>query len=233
MGRQCGDYPRRVSGPLDRIASCGVLPVVELPPNADPIALVDALVAGGLDTIEITLRTPGALEAIRSIRTSRPNVLVAAGSILTTDQADAAIDAGAALLVSPGLSDGVVGHALERGIAILPGVCTPTEVELGLARGLAIFKFFPAAAAGGPPFLAALGGPYPHVRFVPTGGIDASTVRDYLELPNVLACGGSWMVGRRLLADRDMAAVERLAREAGAIVRSSRGVPADPPGDAN
>jgi 2-dehydro-3-deoxyphosphogluconate aldolase / (4S)-4-hydroxy-2-oxoglutarate aldolase len=211
-----------MTGRLDRIASSGVLPVVELPAGADPIALVDALVDGGLDTIEITLRTAGALEAIRAIRASRPDVFVAAGTVLTTDQADAAIEAGAGLLVSPGFSERVVGHAIERGAAILPGVCTPTEVELGLARGLEAFKFFPAEAAGGPRFLAALGGPYPHVSFVPTGGIDASTLAAYLALPNVLACGGSWMVGRRLLADGDMATVRRLAGEARAIVRGAR-----------
>ena len=207
---------------LGRVASCGVLPVVEIPSGVDPVALVDALVGGGLDVIEITLRTPDALDAIRAIAAARPDVLVAAGTILSAEQADDALDAGAMLLVSPGLSVAVVDRALERGAAILPGVCTPTEVEMGLARGLDAFKFFPAEAAGGQRFLAALGGPYPGVRFVPTGGIDASNLPAYLALPNVLACGGSWMVGRKLLETGDMATIERLAAEASEIVRATR-----------
>ena len=207
---------------LDRVASCGVLPVVDIPSGVDPVALVDALVAGGLDVIEITLRTPGAIDAIRAIRAARPDVLVAAGTVLSADQADAALDAGATLLVSPGSSAAVVDRALERGAAILPGVCTPTEVEMGLARGLDAFKFFPAEAAGGRRFLAALGGPYPAVRFVPTGGIDASMLGAYLALPNVLACGGSWMVARELLEAGDMATIRRLAGEASDIVRAAR-----------
>jgi 2-dehydro-3-deoxyphosphogluconate aldolase/(4S)-4-hydroxy-2-oxoglutarate aldolase len=215
---------------LDRVASCGVLPVVEIPPGTDPVDLVDALVGGGIDVIEITLRTPDALAAIRAISGARPNILVAAGTVLSVEQADVALDAGASLLVSPGFSAAVVERALERGAAVLPGVCTPTEVELGLARGLDAFKFFPAEAAGGRRFLAALGGPYPHVRFVPTGGIDASLLDGYLALPNVLACGGSWMVNLNLLEAGDMATVRRLAGEATAIVRAARHEPgADAP----
>jgi 2-dehydro-3-deoxyphosphogluconate aldolase/(4S)-4-hydroxy-2-oxoglutarate aldolase len=207
---------------LDRVAACGVVPVVELPSGVDPVALVDTLVDGGLNVVEITLRTADALDAIRAITAARTDVLVAAGTVLSADQADAALDAGASLLVSPGLSAAVVDRALERGAAILPGVCTPTEVEMGLARGLAAFKFFPAEAAGGRSFVAALGGPYPGVRFVPTGGIDASMLAGYLALPNVLACGGSWMVGRRLLEAGDMATIGRLAAEAAEIVRAAR-----------
>jgi 2-dehydro-3-deoxyphosphogluconate aldolase / (4S)-4-hydroxy-2-oxoglutarate aldolase len=215
---------------LDRVASCGVLPVVEIPPGIDPIDLVDALVGGGINVIEITLRTPDALDAIRAISAARPDVLVAAGTVLSAEQADAALDAGASFLVSPGFSAAVVECALERGAAILPGVCTPTEIEMGLARGLDAFKFFPAEAAGGRRFLAAMGGPYPHVRFVPTGGIDASLLDGYLALPNVLACGGSWMVNRNLLEAGDMATVRRLAGEATTIVRTARHEPgADAP----
>jgi 2-dehydro-3-deoxyphosphogluconate aldolase/(4S)-4-hydroxy-2-oxoglutarate aldolase len=206
-----------MTGSLDRIASCGVLPVVELPTGADPIALIDALLEGGLDTVEITFRSPGAVNAISAIRAARPDVLVAAGTVLTTEQVDAAIGAGAGLL-APGFSPRVVEHALKRGVEILPGISTPTEVEMGLVSGLETFKFFPAQAAGGRQYLAALAGPYPRVRFVPTGGIDASTLAAYLELPNVLACGGSWMVARGVLESGDMATVRRLASEAKAIV---------------
>ena len=215
---------------LERVAACGVLPVVEIPPGTDPVALVDALVGGGIDVIEITLRTPDALDAIRAISAARPDVLVAAGTVLSAEQANAALDAGASLLVSPGFSAAVVERAIKRGAAILPGVCTPTEVEMGLARGLDAFKFVPAEAAGGRRFVAAMGGPYPHVRFVPTGGIDASLLDGYLALPNVLACGGSWMVNRNLLEAGDIATVRRLAGEATAIVRAARHEPgADAP----
>jgi 2-dehydro-3-deoxyphosphogluconate aldolase / (4S)-4-hydroxy-2-oxoglutarate aldolase len=207
---------------LDRIAACGVLPVVEIPDGTDPIALVDALLGARIDAIEITLRTRGATDAIRAIRASRPDVLVAAGTVLTTDQVDAAASAGAGLIISPGFSERVVDHALQHGVDMLPGVSTPTEVEMGLARGLDAYKFFPAEAAGGRRWLAALGGPYPHVRFVPTGGIDALTLPGYLELSNVLACGGSWLVSRRLLEDGDMETVRRLAQEARIIVNRVR-----------
>lgn len=224
-GRAPAILPQMTGNPprsLDRIGSCGVLPVVEIPAGTDPIALVDALLVGGLDAIEITLRTTGALDAIRAITTARPEVLVAAGTVLTTDQVDAALAAGAGLIVSPGFSERVVDHAMQRGADVLPGVCTPTEVEMGLGRGLDTFKFFPAEAAGGVRFLAALRGPYPHVRFVPTGGIDASNLGAYLKLPTVVACGGSWMVSRKVLADGDLASVRRLAREARAIVHLAR-----------
>jgi len=207
---------------LDRIGACGVLPVVEIPDATDPIALVDALLGARIDAIEITLRTTGAIDAIRAIRSARPDVLIAAGTVLTTDQVDAAVAAGADLIVSPGFAERVVDHALQRGADILPGVSTPTEVELGLGRGLETFKFFPAEAAGGRRWLSAVGGPYPDIRFVPTGGIDAATLPGYLELPNVLACGGSWLVSRRLLEDGDMETVRRLAQEARIIVNRVR-----------
>jgi len=207
---------------LDRIRACGVLPVVEIPDGTDPIALVDALLGARIDAIEITLRTAGAIDAIRAIRSARPDVLVVAGTVLSTDQLDAAVGAGVGLVVSPGFSERVVDHALEHGIDIMPGVSTPTEVEIGLARGLDTFKFFPAEAAGGRRWLAAVGGPYPQIRFVPTGGIDATTLPGYLELPSVLACGGSWLVSRRLLEDGDMETVRRLAQEARIIVNRVR-----------
>jgi len=169
----------------------------------------------------ITVATPSLTRAM-AIRSARPDVLIAAGTVLTTDQVDAAVAAGADLIVSPGFAERVVDHALQRGADILPGVSTPTEVELGLGRGLETFKFFPAEAAGGRRWLSAVGGPYPDIRFVPTGGIDAATLPGYLELPNVLACGGSWLVSRRLLEDGDMETVRRLAQEARIIVNRVR-----------
>jgi 2-dehydro-3-deoxyphosphogluconate aldolase/(4S)-4-hydroxy-2-oxoglutarate aldolase len=207
---------------FERVQALGVLPVVELPTGADPLTIVDALVSGGLGCIEITLRTPGAVEAIREVCRARPDVLVVAGTILGVEHAEAAVDAGAALLVSPGLSPRLIDWAQARGVPVLPGVCTPTEIEQGRERGLEVFKFFPAEAAGGRRYLTAIAAPYPMVRFVPSGGIDVSNLARYLELPNVLACGGSWMVSAQLLADGDLPTVARLAAEAAAIVMECR-----------
>jgi 2-dehydro-3-deoxyphosphogluconate aldolase/(4S)-4-hydroxy-2-oxoglutarate aldolase len=213
---------RDSTGVIDRIARIGLVPVVELAEGVDAVALADALAAGGLATIEITLRTAGALGAIRAIRTSRPEMVVAAGTVMSSEAVDAAVDAGAQLIVAPGFASAVVERAVERGVPILPGAVTPTEIELGLAHGLATFKFFPAEAAGGVRYLAALAGPYRDVRFVPTGGIDPSNLGAYAALPNVVACGGSWMVAKGLLRERDMASVSRLAREGVETVREAR-----------
>ena len=207
---------------IARVGAAGVLPVVELPDGADPVALVDALLAGGVDCIEVTLRTAGAVGAIEAIRDSGRDVLVAAGTVLTIDQATEALDNGAQLLVAPGYSAAVVRWAAGHGAPILPGASTPTEIQMGMADGVDTFKFFPAEAAGGAAYLAAMAGPYPSVRFVPTGGIDSGNLDRYLALRNVLACGGSWMVNRRLLETGDLAAVTTLTLEASAVVRRAR-----------
>ncbi len=207
---------------IARVGAAGILPVVELPDGADPVALVDALLAGGVDCIEITLRTAVAVGAIAAIRDSGRDVLVAAGTVLRIDQAAEAVDNGAQLLVAPGFSAPVVRWAAGHGVPILPGASAPTEIQMGMADGVDTFKFFPAEAAGGAAYLAAMAGPYPSVRFVPTGGIDAGNLDRYLALPNVLACGGSWIVNRRLLETGDLAAVTTLTLEARAVVRRAR-----------
>jgi 2-dehydro-3-deoxyphosphogluconate aldolase/(4S)-4-hydroxy-2-oxoglutarate aldolase len=207
---------------IQRVGRARLLPVVEIPDGTDPVALVDVLEGAGLPCIEITLRTTGALDAIATIRTVRPDVVLVAGTVVTISQVDAALDAGAGILVSPGFAPAVVDHALEREATIVPGVCTPTEIEMGPARGLETFKFFPAQAGGGVRHLAAVAVPYRGVRFIPTGGIDATNVAGYLELPNVLACGGSWMVAPRLLAEGDLVTVGRLAAEAVKVARQAR-----------
>jgi len=207
---------------IERVAESGLLPVIEIPDGADPIALVDVLTHAGLPCVEITLRTPGALAAIETIRRVRPDVVLLAGTVVTVSQVDAALDAGAGILISPGFAPAVVDHALEREATIVPGVCTPTEIEMGLARGLETFKFFPAEAGGGVPYVAALAGPYRGVRFIPTGGIDATNVAGYLKLTNVLACGGSWMVAPRLVAEGDLETVGRLTAEAVGVARQAR-----------
>lgn len=206
--------------PLDEIARRRLVPVVVLDRAADAAGLAGALVAGGLPVAEITFRTAAAAESIR-IMSERDDLLVGAGTVLTPEQADQAIDAGAKFLVSPGLNPRVVQHAGQRGIPIVPGICTPSDIERGLELGVEVFKFFPAEAYGGLSTLAALAGPYRGVRFVPTGGIGAENVLDYLAHQAVVACGGSWMVKPSLFAGGDFAPVEQAVRTAVGLVQSS------------
>jgi len=180
------------------------------------------LQAAGLPCAEVTFRTPAAADAIRALRDACPELLVGAGTILRPEQVDAALAAGAAFLVAPGLNPRVVDRARERGVPMVPGVATPTEIEGALAVGLETLKFFPAEVTGGVAFLGAVAPVYPTVRFLPTGGIDPSNVAAYLARPNVLACGGSWMVRRDLIAAGAFAEIERLAAEAVALARTAR-----------
>lgn len=207
---------------IERIARVGLVPVVEIPDRRRAAPLAIALRGTGLVCIEITFRTPGAAEAIRAIRDEYPDLLVGAGTILTPGQLDAALAAGAGFVVAPGFNPSVVEHALDVGATILPGVCTPTEIEAAMARGLRHLKFFPAEACGGIAFLKAIHAPYPSLGFVPTGGISSVNLAGYLSLPNVIACGGSWMVRRDLLLAGDFKAVERLAAQAVALVAAAR-----------
>lgn len=191
-----------------------LVPVIEIPDPALAVPLVDALTEGGLPCAEITLRTEGAMEAIREIVRRRPQVTVGAGTVLETRQLDEALDIGAQFVVTPGFNSCVVERALQRKAAVLPGICTATEIEMSRALGLDTVKFFPAEAAGGAPYLKALVGPYRSIRFVPTGGIDAKTLGSYLKIGQVIAVGGSWMAPRRLIEARDFAAITERTREA-------------------
>jgi 2-dehydro-3-deoxyphosphogluconate aldolase/(4S)-4-hydroxy-2-oxoglutarate aldolase len=207
------------------LAAFGVLPVVTVGRPEQAVPLVRALAAGGLGCVEITFRSDAAVEAIRAVRAGAPDVLVGAGTVLTVEQADAAIEAGAAFLVSPGFGADVVERALARGVAVLPGIATPSELQAALSRGLRVVKVFPAAALGGPAFLRALEGPYPMMRFVPTGGVTAANLADYLAVGAVAAVGGTWLARPDVVAAGRWSEVERLAREALAIVAQAR-----PPG---
>jgi len=161
-------------------------------------------------------------QSIAAIRRAVPEMTVGAGTILTPEQVNVARDAGAAFLVSPGFGPSVVRRAAEVGLPILPGACTPTEIQAALEAGIRVVKFFPAEAAGGIPYLRALTGPFRDVGFVPTGGIDAGNLAEYLAVPGVLACGGSWFVRKEWIAAGDFAAVTAAAREAAAIVTRAR-----------
>jgi len=194
-----------------------VVPVVVLEDVEDAVPLAEALVAGGLTAIEVTLRTPAALESIRAITRAVPDAVVGAGTLLTPDHVAAAKAAGARFLVSPGWTDRLLDAMRGSGLPFLPGVSTASEVVGLLERGVTDMKFFPAEAAGGTAYLRSLASPLPQARFCPTGGIDADRAPDYLALPNVGCVGGTWMLPKSALQARDWDRVTALAREAAAV----------------
>lgn len=192
----------------NRIGKAAIIPVIKLNRVEDAVPLAQALLAGGIPVAEVTFRTEAAAEGIATIRREVPQMLVGAGTVLTTDQAVAAVEAGAQFVVSPGSNGKIIDKVLAAGVAMIPGVATPTEIEAAMGRGLSVVKFFPAEALGGVAMLKALAGPYPQMKFVPTGGISASNMKDYLQQKNVLAVGGSWMV------QSDLEVVQQLCEEA-------------------
>lgn len=192
----------------------GLIPVVTVDRAADALPLCRALAAGGLPLAEITFRTPAAEEAIALVHRELPQVLLGAGTVLTAEQADRAWAAGARFIVSPGFNPRLVAHCQDRGYPVLPGCMSPSDLEAALSMGLSAVKFFPAEAAGGVPMLKALAGPYPAMRFVPTGGINSRNLMAYLGLPSVLACGGSFMLPKAALAQQDWDTVTHLTRQA-------------------
>lgn len=207
--------PRNAADPawiLEQIRRARVVPVVTVRDVADAVPLAESLVGAGLPVVEITLRTAAGLDAIHAATAVR-GAVVGAGTVTTGEQAAAALDAGARFVVSPGLVEEVVLGCRDRGILALPGIATPTELLRALALGASVVKLFPAAVLGGPAMVRALAALNPELGFVPTGGIDLETARDYLAIPQVLAVGGSWMVPGSVLAARDWPAVSELARE--------------------
>ncbi|MEU5577622.1 bifunctional 4-hydroxy-2-oxoglutarate aldolase/2-dehydro-3-deoxy-phosphogluconate aldolase [Streptomyces huasconensis] len=194
-----------------------VVPVVVVEDLADAVPMARALVAGGLPAIEVTLRTPVALDAIRAIAAEVPDAVVGAGTVISTRNVEDSVAAGARFLVSPGWTESLLAAMRGSGVPFLPGVSTASEVVALLEHGVSEMKFFPAEAAGGTAYLKSLGGPLPQARFCPTGGVTADTAPAYLALKNVGCVGGSWMLPSDAVAARDWARVESLAREAAAL----------------
>lgn len=208
---------------LIKIQETGIVPVVVLEDAKDAAPLAKALSDGGLPCAEVTFRTAAAEEAIRIMVKEFPQMLVGAGTVLTTEQVDRAVGAGAKFIVSPGLNPRIVKYCVEKGILIVPGCSNPSDVEQALENGLGVVKFFPAEQAGGLPMIKAMAAPYVGVKFMPTGGINAKNVRDYLAYDRILACGGSWMVKGDLVKAGDFAKITELAKEAAKIVQECRG----------
>jgi len=199
---------------LEKIKSLGIVPVVKIDDVEKAVPLAKALCNGGLPCAEITFRTAQAEESIKRISKSMPDMLVGAGTVLTPEQVDKAQAAGAKFIVSPGLNPTVVEYCKNKGIPIFPGCASPSDIEKALELGLSCVKFFPAEQAGGIAAIKAMSAPYGNILFLPTGGINAKNLNDYLSFDRVIACGGSWMVDSALIAAGDFAAIEELTRTA-------------------
>ncbi|MFI4976112.1 MAG: bifunctional 4-hydroxy-2-oxoglutarate aldolase/2-dehydro-3-deoxy-phosphogluconate aldolase [Caulobacterales bacterium] len=216
---------------IEDILSAGpVMPVVTIDDPASAAPLARALLAGGLRAIEVTLRTDAALRAIEAIAREVPDALVGAGTVLTPDDLRAAIAAGARFAVSPGSTAALLEAGRQASIPYLPAIATASELMRGLEHGYGAFKFFPAAQAGGVEALRSLAGPFPRVRFCPTGGIDMGSAGDYLALANVLCVGGSWVTPKSALASGDFAKIEALARAAAALNSATSAAGSQSPG---
>lgn len=204
------------------LATTGVVPVLRVNEVARAGELARVLAGEGLSVIEVTLRTPEALGAIRRMREAAPHALVGAGTVLTPDQVSAALDAGAAFVVSPGLHLAVLRAARQAGLPAMPGVATASEVGSALDEGATLLKFFPASLFGGVDWIVAMAAPYPTVRFVPTGGLEADDLPRYLAHSSVAAVGGSWIAPARLVDDGDFTRIAELARKAVELVAQVR-----------
>ena len=204
---------------LELVAKRKIVPVVKLDDARDAAPLCEALCEGGLPVAEITFRTEAAEESIRRASKAFPDMLIGAGTIVNTEQAKRAVDAGATFLVTPGFSRNVTEFAIENNIFIFPGTCTPTEIMAALEYDLNIVKFFPAKQYGGLDTIKALSAPFPSVRFMPTGGVSAANIREFLAYEKIIACGGSWMGKDAYIKEGQFAEITRLTREAVELAR--------------
>ena len=208
---------------LEQFSKVGIIPVVVLNDTKDALPLGNALMKGGLPAAEVTFRTDAAEESIKIMSENFPDMLVGAGTVLTIDQVDRAVAAGAKFIVSPGLDENIVDYCLKKDIPVCPGVQTPSEITKAVSLGLDHVKFFPAEPAGGLKMISAVGAAFPNVKFMPTGGINANNVKEYLQSSKIFCCGGSWMVKGDMIKAGDFDAIEKLTAEAAGIVKEFRG----------
>lgn len=206
-----------------QIQELGVVPVVVLEDAKDAVPLAKALCDGGLPCAEVTFRTAAACESIRLMTEAYPEMLVGAGTVLTTEQVDRAVNAGARFIVSPGFDPEIVDYCLEKEVPVFPGCVTPSEVAQAVKRGLKIVKFFPAEQFGGVATIKALAAPYVGLKFMPTGGVGAKNLKDYLSCKSIVACGGSWMVKGDMIKAGEFDKIQKLTEEAVALAKEIRG----------
>ena len=206
----------------ERFYDYAVVPVVVLYDADDAIPLADALIKGGLPCAEVTFRTDAAEESIRRICESFPDMLVGAGTVLTTKQVERAYKAGAKFIVSPGFDPEIIDYCISIGLPVLPGCITPSEIAQAVKRGLKVVKFFPAEQSGGVAMIKAMAAPYSMVKFMPTGGISTKNLADYLSCEKILCCGGSWMVTEDLIKSGSLDKITDMTKEATALAKSIR-----------
>ena len=206
----------------ERFEKLGVVPVVVLEDAKDAVPLATALVEGGLPCAEVTFRTEAAEESIRLMTEQFPEMLVGAGTVLTVEQVDAAVRAGAKFIVSPGFDAEIVDYCLKNEIPVFPGCISPSEVAQAVKRGLKVVKFFPAEPAGGLKMIKAVAAPYTTLKFMPTGGINLGNVEEYLKYDRILACGGSWMVKGDLVSAGKFDEIEKMTKDAAELVKRIR-----------
>lgn len=207
----------------EQMAAYGVVPVVVLNNKNDALPLAEALVEGGLPCAEVTFRTEAAEESIKIMSEAYPEMLVGAGTVLTIEQVKRAVKAGAKFIVSPGFDPEIVDYCIENDIPVFPGCITPSEVAQAVRRGLKVVKFFPAEQFGGVSTIKAMAAPYTMVKFMPTGGVNANNLKDYLACDKIICCGGSWMVKGNLIEAGEFDKIKELTKEAVELVHSIRG----------
>nr|WP_289765820.1 bifunctional 4-hydroxy-2-oxoglutarate aldolase/2-dehydro-3-deoxy-phosphogluconate aldolase [uncultured Acetatifactor sp.] len=199
---------------LEQISKIGIVPVVKIDRAEDALPLAKALCAGGLPCAEVTFRTSAAAEAIKTMTTNFPDMCVGAGTVLNAEQVDAAVEAGAKFIVSPGLNPRTVKYCIEKNVPVTPGTSSPSDIEQAIELGLDVVKFFPAEQSGGLAKIKAMAAPYVNMKFMPTGGINAKNLTSYLDFDKIIACGGSWMVPGNLINEGAWDKIEQLTREA-------------------
>ena len=208
---------------MEQFRKVGVVPVVVLEHAEQAVDTAKALLAGGINVMEITMRTDAALESIRRVSASCPDMLVGAGTVLTLEQGKACVEAGAKFIVSPGYDPALVAWCMEKNVPVLPGCVTPTEIMAGLQAGVKIFKFFPSNIYGGIKAMKALSGPFVGIQFIPTGGVNAENLEEYLTAPFIAAVGGSWVCAKADISAGNFEKITQLAQQATDIVKKVRG----------
>jgi len=208
---------------VEQAAACGVVPVVVLDDAELAVPTAKALLKGGINAMEITFRTAAAKDSIAKVAAEVPEMIVGAGTVINVQQLHDAVDAGAKFIVSPGSDADVISEAAKLGVAMIPGVVTPSEIILGLKLGVKVFKFFPAESYGGLKTLKALSGPFPQIKFLPTGGINQNNAAEYFKNPKILAVGGSWMVTKDMVNAGDFEGITAKSKAATDLFKEIRG----------